>query len=431
MKGRLAGERGAFLVIFALMLLVILGFTALGVEAGRWYLVRAELAKGVDAAALAAAKNISNPHVDPLTLAREFGAENFYAGYLGTPGSGTEGGPISQPPWPRRTASRWTGRSMPRPSWRRSSASTRFPVRAVSVAQRKDVEIMMILDRTGSMAGTKFTDLQKAANSFLDYYEDTQARDRMGLISYSYEVKVNYALGNNFVGPMRAAINAMIASGATNMEDAFDQADGPKGFPDQTGMPAGQRRQQFVVFFSDGQPTAMRGKFRRDGKDYDAVVVHTGNCKPWESYTTYKVVGPLRDPNTGADLGVQPLVTGDGKPSASSACAKATTKWYMLETRPLTGYSAESCDIPHSVLSGGTGYFCRTARQMALDHAQELKAKGIKIYVVGLGTTTSIDPDFLKALSSGDDYTFITPSSGELEAIFKKIAKEIKLRLVQ
>ncbi len=65
MKGRLAGERGAFLVIFALMLLVILGFTALGVEAGRWYLVRAELAKGVDAAALAAARNIGNPNVDP------------------------------------------------------------------------------------------------------------------------------------------------------------------------------------------------------------------------------------------------------------------------------------------------------------------------------------------------------------------------------
>ena len=51
-------ERGVFAVIFALMLLVLLGFMALGVEAGRWYLVRAELSKGVDAAALAAARNI-------------------------------------------------------------------------------------------------------------------------------------------------------------------------------------------------------------------------------------------------------------------------------------------------------------------------------------------------------------------------------------
>jgi hypothetical protein len=175
----------------------------------------------------------------------------------------------------------------------------------------------------------------------------------------------------------------------------------------------------------------MRGKFKRDGKDHDAVVVHTGNCKSWESYMTYKVVGPLHDPFTGSALSVQPLPTGDGKPLASSACGAATTKWYMFEKYPVTGYSAEACSIPHSALSGGTGYFCKTARQMALEHAQELKDKGIKIYVVGLGTTTSIDPVFLKELSSGDDYTYITPSSSELEAIFKKIAKEIKLRLVQ
>ena len=54
-------QRGAFVVIFALSLLVLLGFVALGIEGGRWYLVRAELAKGVDSACLAGAKNISNP----------------------------------------------------------------------------------------------------------------------------------------------------------------------------------------------------------------------------------------------------------------------------------------------------------------------------------------------------------------------------------
>jgi len=65
MRRRASDERGAFMVIFALMLLVLLGFTALGIEAGRWYLVRAELAKGVDAAALVGARNISNPYVTP------------------------------------------------------------------------------------------------------------------------------------------------------------------------------------------------------------------------------------------------------------------------------------------------------------------------------------------------------------------------------
>jgi hypothetical protein len=87
---RVADERGAFAVIFALVLLVLLGFTALGIEAGRWYLVRAELAKGVDAGALVAAKNISNPYVDPVVIAREFGEENFRAGYIGRPVPGRD-----------------------------------------------------------------------------------------------------------------------------------------------------------------------------------------------------------------------------------------------------------------------------------------------------------------------------------------------------
>ena len=67
-KSMIHNQRGAFVVIFAIALMVILGFVALGIEGGRWYLVRAELAKGVDSAALQAAKNISNPFVDPTRL---------------------------------------------------------------------------------------------------------------------------------------------------------------------------------------------------------------------------------------------------------------------------------------------------------------------------------------------------------------------------
>ena len=61
MRKKLNGQKGAVLITFAILLTVLLGFVALGMEVGRWYLVRAELSKGVDAAALAGAINISNP----------------------------------------------------------------------------------------------------------------------------------------------------------------------------------------------------------------------------------------------------------------------------------------------------------------------------------------------------------------------------------
>ena len=64
MRNIIKNQKGAIIVIFALSLIVLIGFAALGTEVGRWYLTRAELSKAVDAAALAGAANISNPTID-------------------------------------------------------------------------------------------------------------------------------------------------------------------------------------------------------------------------------------------------------------------------------------------------------------------------------------------------------------------------------
>ena len=66
---------------------------------------------------------------------------------------------------------------------------------------------------------------------------------------------------------------------------------------------------------------------------------------------------------------------------------------------------------------------------MAMDFAQELKDKNIKIYVIGLG---NIREDYLRSIASDPDDVFfhVTPDSRDLESIFNTIAKEIKLRLV-
>jgi hypothetical protein len=65
---------------------------------------------------------------------------------------------------------------------------------------------------------------------------------------------------------------------------------------------------------------------------------------------------------------------------------------------------------------------------MAIDHAQELKDKNIKIFTIGLGN--GVDQAFLAQIASGPTYEYYAPTSDQLEAIFKQIAKEIKLRLV-
>jgi len=438
MKRVFRNQRGAVLVVFVLLLIVLLGFTALAWEAGKWYLVKAETSKAVDAASLAGAKNISNPYVNLETLTKEFAEENFCEGYLGTTsrefefdGSRKYEGKIKV-----------TGSSATPALLARLFGINTVSVGSYGVAAKKEVEIMLVLDRSGSMSGTPLRDLKTAAINFVNFFKDTQDKDKMGLISFATGVTVDQQLGNNYVDAMKSKINAMTAVGATNAEDAIDQADGPKGFTDQTGIPGDRRVQQFLVFFSDGNPTAFRNIFTYNGTDYDAVVAGTGqHCD--DVYTN------LGKTDSETWLSIDPRRTGDGKTKTSTSCKTCSettcsqnckdnkksgylnTRWKVLEGIYGAGMAQQycNCDVDSSYVETTlANYICRTARQMAIDHAQELKDNYVKIYTIGLG---DIDRDFLAKVASGSGYEYYTPTSDQLAAIFQKIAKEIKLRLVE
>jgi hypothetical protein len=314
-------------------------------------------------------------------------------------------------------------------------------INGFGVAQKNDVEIMMVLDRSGSMAGTPIANLKTAALSFLSFFTETEENDKMGLVTFSNGVTVNHALSTNFVSDMTVKINAMTATWATNAEDAIDQTDGPSGFTDQTLLPGDQRVPQYMIFFTDGRPTAFKGRFRRNAIDYDAVVMGTGNyCD-----TVYGYMGHTDSENfyttTGQPTGTSllpPTPTGDGNKTSVAPLTNCgspynrylNTKWNIFGDAKygLPGYSPVQCTIPESVLAP---YICNTAKKMAIDHAQELKDKGIMIYIIGLEGNGGVDHVFLGQVASGPTFEYYAPTSDKLEALFNAIAKEIKLRLVR
>lgn len=441
----LKNQKGAVAILFVIMLVVIIGFLALAVDVGAWFVARAELSKSVDAAALAGAKNISNPFVDPVDLAEEFALENFPAGSSGIVGAPT----INVSRVDNRII---VGGSVNSKSYFAGIFDNIGASEVVgidnAVATRNEVEIMLVLDRSGSMAGAPINDLKTAAKSFISFFEETQDEDELGLISFATGVTVNVPLQNDFVGAMTSAINGMNAVGATNAEDALDRADGPSGFTDQSGVPGDLQVQQYLIFFSDGNPTAFRGTFRHNGgSTFEAVVCGTGqNCG-----TVYERLG---NPNSESWLTrngnyIDPRLTGDGSPFASSACQLypplLTTRWYVFEDYPVAGYGTQACYIPtvnvtrngnrppytytlNSVTGRLAAYVCTTARQMAREHAQELQDNNVVIYTIGLG---GVDEDFLEDISSGPAFAYYTPDSDELLTIFNRIAMDIRLRLVQ
>jgi len=135
----------------------------------------------VDAAALVGAKNISNPNVDVRALASEFCTENFQGGHLGT-GSGTASFDVQLL---NDGKVRVDGRVNAPAILAKAVGMADVPVSAAGVAQMRNVEIMLVLDRSGSMDGQPIADLKVAAKSFLDFFVSTQDKDKMGLISFA------------------------------------------------------------------------------------------------------------------------------------------------------------------------------------------------------------------------------------------------------
>lgn len=418
----LQDKSGNVLILVALSILVILGFFALGVEAGRWYLVRAELSKSVDAGALAGAKNISNPHVDAEAIAEEFSQENFAAGTLGTPGAGA--GTVTFAAVRDGDRVSVDGQTHGLPVVAQLFGVDHVGISSLGAAQMKEVEIMLVLDRSGSMAGQPIADLKVAATSFVDFFADTEDRDRVGLVTFATSGTMVRPVGNNFVAPMRASINAMNAVGATNPGEALRLASGPDGLIDRTGGGV-QRIPQFLVFFSDGRPTAFRGTFRYRNNVFDANACVTGNCEPWDIGNGVVTHNNMGFPDREQWMGISPRTTGDGL--IASACGNGnTTRWMMFDQRPIPGYGPQACNIPYRTALAS--YVCNTAANTAIENAQALKDRNVTIYAIGIGT---VNAQFLETLASSPEYVYFTPDSDQLASIFQKVAKQIKLRMVQ
>src|SRR3979490_1642464 len=84
-RSDMAGEQGFALVYMAFLLTVLLLAPGLAVDSGRAYLVKAQLSKAVDGAALAAARSLNSGN--PRAEATQIFKANFPPGYLGTAAS--------------------------------------------------------------------------------------------------------------------------------------------------------------------------------------------------------------------------------------------------------------------------------------------------------------------------------------------------------
>ena len=117
-------------------------------------------------------------------------------------------------------------------------------------------DIVLVLDRSGSMVGTPLADMKLGAKSFIDIINEAtdSSKDgqigsgsRMGVVSFSSTATADTQLTTS-VDTLKAAVDSLSAGGTTNHADAFAKAI-------QLFDPASSNA-KVMVMFTDGNTTA-------------------------------------------------------------------------------------------------------------------------------------------------------------------------------
>jgi hypothetical protein len=292
---RKLNQRGSFIIWLTLAFALIGTFIGFALDFGRAYLEKARMARLIDAAAIAAAKVLKGQAglenaatlaaCDSMTMN---GAQVVMSGNSCTT---TQGAPMTAtvsfidmpvPGGPPVRAVR-VNASEPVPTtflrflgWMVPGDYSTINVNAVAEAgPERPVDLMLVLDRSGSMSSTtgtgqsKMAALKIAVNAFLN--NTFSATDRLGMISFSTrgcgvngsdttaavctpDVPMDFAT-SSFISTLQTKVNGLNAVGGTNTMEALRTSRPPMGaaFADSTRATA----RKAVLLVTDGQPTFM------------------------------------------------------------------------------------------------------------------------------------------------------------------------------
>jgi len=192
-------EFGQGLVLAALAMLVILGFAAMAVDVGYWFSQKGEVQKAVDAAALAGAWELPDDYVAAETKAREYllknGVDEAEGDTVSITFRCTSTYLVACNPstnhWDtivievERPADAWFARvfgiehAMIRNV---RAAGCNGPCGGAAFAP---VDVVEILDRTGSMSSSELANAKDGARALLEYFEPSLQRVGLGVLGPS------------------------------------------------------------------------------------------------------------------------------------------------------------------------------------------------------------------------------------------------------
>jgi Mg-chelatase subunit ChlD len=250
-------RRGFVLLLFIMSSVAIFPITGLAVDVVLLYFVKARLSAAVDAGALAGARSLSRggdfaaQKESAIATSLNYFNANFPRGYLLTSRSGpTINVDVNQTMDRTRTVT--INATVDAPLYfLRLLRFDRTPVAAMGQTSRRDVNIMLVIDRTGSLETAGACGAVKAATiGFAEKF--SEGNDYLGLATFAVASRPDVpATNTNFKQLVRTVMNAMVCSGWTGGAQGLSVGYNELKRLNDPGV------LNVILFFTDGQPNTL------------------------------------------------------------------------------------------------------------------------------------------------------------------------------
>jgi len=387
-------QRGQVLILVGLSLIVLIGAVGLAIDSGRAYGVKARLNAAVDAAAIAAARAIATGVDDATRIANAQAAAmrfyhlNYPEGFLGS----TRGAPSTTAV--HESTGYWritvSGSAEMPTTFIRVLGPTETEVAAMGEAIRRDLDVMLVMDTSGSLAtpSSAFGDLQEAAiRDFVNKFSAGAGGDRVGLVAFASGAEISVPINKNSA---RGFNHSQVVTAINDLDPpqgATASAEGMrKALSELDAVPATYRSSlRVILFFSDGAPNMVNATFPRSsggpitGNLYSETTGSQPNNPTYPNSPYRMWREDRRNVSYGSNSGSNGTTIDNitSLPATGSGGVPLQSYAGHPYPRTLTG-------SPHDDTRCNVN---RAARNMVENIANSARGQDIRIYTIGLGSS--------------------------------------------
>lgn len=422
-------QRGQIFLLLAILIPVLIVFAGFAIDLGLAYITKTTLSKAVDAAALAAMRNLSQGQNTAKTIAQN----EFNVNYQTIPGRDASP-PVLSVTFPTdanndRLIDVNATATINTYFLRVLSGRSTLNVGAFAEAIRNPLHMSLVLDISYSMTKNGGSGaLAGAVQNFIANFDpqNNDTTDWVSMVTFGTSSSVPVSMTQPFKTKIDSAASG-INWGVVNWTNSQAGLTSGQTQIESIPVPAGQNVIKVAVFFTDGWPNIVEDKLKCSSSSSTLTDVMYCGCDTGDISLGLCGNTPVQFFN--------PSSCSSSNDTCSTTTCKATTF-----PDQQTGVAEELNDV---TWCGAGSTKASDAMYRAIQVANNMHANKTYVYSIGMGTAITGQPiaqDFLRQVANDPSSSTFNPNqpigeavfasdSTELTQVFQTIASKILLRL--